>query len=385
MDFVTDSRNRTYIRFYVGQSIMVLFRVDTHIRKILKGSCKTLHHYILQLGRGFRTSNWLRLWTIPHNLDRDPTHQDLLQNFLEMLFCGAFQSLPSKELVKNFGDQLKTSLGVGLNVLSPLLQGLEIADRTNVRALLLDSPDLEIKSWFLDRQYQQKQIPTKRKLLTTSPVSKTTRQDQIERFAAIFRKMVHDTVPISGKDCLDLFTSQEFPDMLSVVEKSKWEQDMEFFFASSSRIPPLGNFQSAKIGFVVNTISLSDRSSSTLPLSLLSIGFHPGNSMLWAASFRDQIRDPSLSSHSENLFTAQLIEKSKLKVILLCGVQNELVKDLLLGNSEVIQLRGQNIDIWIKHTIIEEQNYYRAYIVTPDIYKLRSSNWQNYPQIRGDF
>ena len=90
LDFVTDSRDNTYIRFYVRQSIVMLFRVDKHIRKILKGSCTTLHYYILQLGRGCWTSNWLRLWTIPDKFDPPPSHQELLQNILEMLFCGAF-------------------------------------------------------------------------------------------------------------------------------------------------------------------------------------------------------------------------------------------------------------------------------------------------------
>src|SRR5436190_13698765 len=173
--------------------------------------------------------------------------------------------------------------------------------------------------------------------------------------------MVHDASPISDEDCLDAFF-QEFPDMSS-VSQSEWEQRMENFFASSSRIPPLGNIQSAKVSFLVDIIGLSDRSSSTLPPSLLDIGFHPGNTMLWTASFQDQICDLGPTSRSNNLFTAELIRNSKLKVILLCGStpQSELVEDLCLSEPETIQLRGHDINIWIKPTIIEGQYIHRAF------------------------
>jgi len=217
LDFVTDSRDNTYIRFYVGQSIVILFRVDKHIREILKGSCTTLHYYILQLGPGCRTSNWLRLWTIPDKFDRPPTHQELLQNFLEMLFCGAFQSLPTEELIRHFGDKLKISSNVGLNVLSPLLQGLDLSDRESFKASLLNSPDPEIRSWPLEQLRREQNLP-KRRLIATPPVSRSTHQDQIKRFTAIFRKMVHDASPISDEDCLDAFRLQEFPDMPSVSQ-----------------------------------------------------------------------------------------------------------------------------------------------------------------------
>src|SRR6266480_7854152 len=229
-----------------------------------KGSGTTLHYYILQLGRGCRTSNWLRLWTILDQIDLSPTHQELIQNFPEILFCGAFQSLPTEELIRHFGNKLKISSNVGLNVLSPLLQSLNISHTGGFKDLLRNSPDPEIQSW-PDERRRQHHNPAKWKQVSTPPVSRTTKEDQIKLFAAVFRKMVHDASPISDEDCLDAFF-QEFPDMSS-VSQSKWEQRMENFFASSSRIPPLGNIQSAKISFLVDIIGLSDRSSSTLPPS----------------------------------------------------------------------------------------------------------------------
>jgi hypothetical protein len=100
--------------------------------------------------------------------------------------------------------------------------------------------------------------------------------------------------------------------------------------------------------------------------------------MFWTASFQGQICDPILSSESDNLFTANLIQNSKLKVILLCGLeaQSGLVKDLLLGKPETIQLRGHDIKIWIKSIIIEKQQFHRAFIAAPALHKLRGSHWQ---------
>src|ERR1700744_6454356 len=54
LDFVTDDRDKNYVRFYVGQSLTILSRVDEHICRIEEGSCRTLHYYISQLGHGNR-------------------------------------------------------------------------------------------------------------------------------------------------------------------------------------------------------------------------------------------------------------------------------------------------------------------------------------------
>ena len=56
--------------------------------------------------------------------------------------------------------------------------------------------------------------------------------------------------------------------------------------------------------------------------------------------------------------------------------QSDLVGDMLLGEPEIIQLRGHDIKIWVKHIIIEGQHFHRAFIATPALYKLRASNWR---------
>jgi hypothetical protein len=294
--------------------------------------------------------------------------------FLEMLLCAAFQCLAAKELERYFRHGLQISANVGLNVMSPLLQGMNFKDTACFRELLCDSPDPEIQSWPTERHHQS---PGKPKPIPKPAVRKPTVEELIKGFAIAFRKMAHDASPISDQDCVGAFLL-EFPET-SGPAKSEWEQELEKFFASSpSRIPPLGDVQSAKVGFLVNRLSISDRSSSTLPPQLLEVGFHPGNAMLWTETFEDPFIAPEPAPHVCNMFTTKLIRNSKLKIILLCGFtpQSEIVEDLSLGKPETIQLRGYDIEVWIKSTIIEGQHFHRAFIATPALHKLRGVYWK---------
>jgi hypothetical protein len=91
LDFVTDIRDDSYLRFYVGQSTCIGLRIREHIRAILTGNLDTLHYYILQLGNGQRNANFLRLWThisdISESTEKASFRRGLYRNLLEMLFC----------------------------------------------------------------------------------------------------------------------------------------------------------------------------------------------------------------------------------------------------------------------------------------------------------
>jgi hypothetical protein len=76
----------------------------------------------------------------------------VFENFLEMTFCRAFQSLPSSILEDIFGPCPENNghyLGMGLNVMPPLLQGKKIAPTLRSRFVkpIALSPDLEIREW----------------------------------------------------------------------------------------------------------------------------------------------------------------------------------------------------------------------------------------------
>jgi hypothetical protein len=66
LDFVTDVRCQEWFRLYVGQTNEPHRRiVHQHIQKVLKGSTKSLHYYIIWLGNGNRRVNSIRLWDSP--------------------------------------------------------------------------------------------------------------------------------------------------------------------------------------------------------------------------------------------------------------------------------------------------------------------------------
>ena len=74
----------------------------------------------------------------------------LLQNFLEMLFCGAFQSLPHETLEEYFGPGFLWGYsGLGLNVVPPLLQTSRITafQKGFHTSRLARSLDPQICSW----------------------------------------------------------------------------------------------------------------------------------------------------------------------------------------------------------------------------------------------
>ncbi|KAL3456703.1 hypothetical protein BJX64DRAFT_293802 [Aspergillus heterothallicus] len=133
LDFVTHLHDLTYLRLYVGQSKHPDHRLPQHMREIIKGSISSLHNFILNNSEGLRTADFIRLWTVVF-----PPRTD------------AFQSLPAATLEAVFGacPQGQYS-GIGLNIVSPLLQGKHLSPqvRRHFTELLRRSPDPEIRQW----------------------------------------------------------------------------------------------------------------------------------------------------------------------------------------------------------------------------------------------
>jgi hypothetical protein len=153
LNFVTDDRNCFYVRFYIGQSVMVLLRIDTHCRHILLGAFDTLHYFNLNMGDGHQRANWLQLWGMPKEMQYMETFSgfsiSIIQCCLEMMFCRAFESLPDQTLAEYFGTALYGQYaGTGLNVLSPLLQPADCfsleSSRAQHRSRLSGSLDPEV-------------------------------------------------------------------------------------------------------------------------------------------------------------------------------------------------------------------------------------------------
>ena len=151
LNFVTDSRNDNYWRPYVGQSEKPWLRIQQHGRNIRKLKHDILHYYIIWVGHGYRTCNFIRLWTLILPDGLGVVFQITFNNILEMIMARAFQSLPRMTLEKWFSLSLeeKPFTSVGLNVISPLLQGRSLSPwiRHGFSLELDNSLDPEIRAW----------------------------------------------------------------------------------------------------------------------------------------------------------------------------------------------------------------------------------------------
>lgn len=150
-DIVLDDRVEEYWGAYVGQACKPLLRFKDHIKGAMSLIPQTLHYFTLWKGHGYRSMNFLRLWTLP-NPDSELYNEEQTQvfaNILEMVFARSFQSLPLQSLKKFFPDLTEPYAGLGLNVLSPLYQGFA-ADQSVRYAFTLRiglSHDSEIREW----------------------------------------------------------------------------------------------------------------------------------------------------------------------------------------------------------------------------------------------
>jgi hypothetical protein len=91
--FVTDGRNPEYWRPYVSQALDPAIRIYQHLNASEKNRKSTLHHYIVSEDEGFRTINYIRLWSLPNVVTMDRSINDsrvLLNNILKTVMCYAF-------------------------------------------------------------------------------------------------------------------------------------------------------------------------------------------------------------------------------------------------------------------------------------------------------
>lgn len=71
LDFLTDQRNRNYLKFYVGQSRDLLSRIHEHCLRLTRGDVSSLHYYICTLGGEKRFFNFIRLFRSPRDFCND--------------------------------------------------------------------------------------------------------------------------------------------------------------------------------------------------------------------------------------------------------------------------------------------------------------------------
>ena len=182
LDFLTDKRNRSYLKFYVGQSRDLLIRIHEHYLRLTRGDVSSLHYYICALGGENRSFNFIRLFRSPRDLCSDQilTDEDIsmFMNVFEAAFGLAFGSLPGNvhDVLLGDGARQGMQMSMHLNVLNPLEQRSRItpAEAKDAREQMNSSTDPEIQGWVSFRQEVLRLSPkTNRKFVSFAELRAT--------------------------------------------------------------------------------------------------------------------------------------------------------------------------------------------------------------------
>jgi hypothetical protein len=128
LDYVVDSRDALYVRWYVGQSRSPRRRIiSQHSQSMLRGENSSLHYFIIWLGNGYRSANFIKLWSFPNAIGDSDTNKDVsMRNILEAVFCRAFSTHHGSLTTWDKADGLQS--GYGLNIMTPLVQSNAVSD-----------------------------------------------------------------------------------------------------------------------------------------------------------------------------------------------------------------------------------------------------------------
>lgn len=380
LDFVTHIETLDYWRPYVGQASEPKYRLPQHNAAIRNGSEKSLHYWIIKQGHGLRRANFIRLWSIPFPAKIDAMVTLVFENFLEMIMCRAFQSLPSLTLEEIFGPCPQAQnqghySGMGLNVVSPLLQGQDLGPqiRHQFTKLVEQSPDPEICSWPNFRAAQDRHTNQRDKLPTRRQMS-----------SGDYHKALGEAIQTNPS--LDQSLSLELDDWAQLDGELL---DLETWFQSTSTklqeqdqtietglICPFGTCNAA-IGLILDLTPFHDYVSEDgtvkLPWGIQESGFTQKNSLVWTYNLQEYVHIPrsfqvAPPSPADIGFlraaTQSLINGSRLRVIIVCGDNSEDVAILehVRLNHIRLSLYGLEYDAWIE---ISQSKILRIFIRAP--------------------
>lgn len=358
LDYITDSRLQQYVRLYVGQSGKSYARIiEQHIQAILRGKRDTLHYFILWMGNGNRTSNFIRLWSF---VDQDPEDDwyDIKCDILELLFCIYMSSLPLLSIRKG-ASALDPPSAFGLNVMSPLHQHRRLSELEKLPFVRQKhhSPDPQIRLWASQRLSQRK---GRGKTLARPPWSEDDYRNAIlqatgeEVYRGIEKRLLQESVVAEDTELQPALQLCSHGENLEVTQ-------------------PHGTL-SARIGFVLDyavTLGHSDvlanDGSSTddpIPYVLRKSGFNHENAIIWTFNFRKHstLLSPSLLAETDLAIVnpdiqrrhRSIIKASGARIFFLCGSS---ARKMILSSVRVDQ----------RATLSLRSNYkYPIYVVHAD-------------------
>ncbi|OJJ55566.1 hypothetical protein ASPSYDRAFT_1159393 [Aspergillus sydowii CBS 593.65] len=364
ISILKDSRNERWWRAYVGQCRNASRRiVRQHAQDILQNSKRNLHHFMLWIGNGNRSTNFVLLWAFPEGTVEDAWYSTR-SNILETVFCKAFRThhgilepidAPSSRDMRSFG----------LNIMSPLVQGGVLSALTRIRANSgpTRSPDRQIRYWPVFRHGQKKQVHA----VSARPHLKRD-FDETLRMALGVNEDLYASVRMS----------------LLHVNGTKAAS------AKTTTIPFIGHIN-ARIAFVLDFAATSpandelllplgcEELADVIPWSLRGCHFNDKNSLIWTHDF-GSFSELEFESFSETLpnqnvldWHRSLLEETQAHVILLCGPRAERIIKSLLGKNvskHTLELRGFEYTMYFQRAT--KATRHRIYIRTPT---LPSESW----------
>ncbi|GIJ84591.1 hypothetical protein Asppvi_003438 [Aspergillus pseudoviridinutans] len=385
LDFVLDDRNPDYWRAYVGQSNNPMLRISQHIRNIRDRKRDSLHYYIIWKGGHFRSANFIRLWSIPYIAIDSPEIQLIAQNILEVGMCYAFHSLPPATLERIFGLVVDNPYkGMGLNVVSPLLQGsnLRVEARHHFSRQVAASSDPEIRNWpaFRAKERAKEEENEKEGRAFRKPPKQMMKLEDINHALASV---------IAAKPELSHLQPPDFKERAPRETRDNQQVDLRRMKAITAvkvyndleldeipaMIPPNGNVN-AHIGIVLDHIlpgrNKEDSIFSLLPWGIKESGFNQANCLIWvhnlrlydvSSLLRERIR--SISAKEFEIlrkFNHELIKESQLKVIIMCGSFDKTILVPEDAPKVSVNLEGFSFDMFLEH---DGQCVTRIYACSP--------------------
>lgn len=395
LNFIHDERSGVYMRFYVGQSFVLRRRIPYHVHQILLGSTQSLHYFLLAKGEGNRNSCFLKLWDSPACPWSSETWSSeqikkewdaFFANILEMAFCYVFQSLPADTLETYFGpsDCPDGYAGIGLNVISPLLQNIALdqATRNWYTLSVIQSRDADIQIWNYYRQSQNRKAIDPSTLARTPTLTVSQCQD-------ILKKSF-------GQDEAWLSTFLDTSLEADAQAWGLWKQECVTALGphQSTRghdiLFPYGELETARIGFIFDDAYIwcqQDEATTSsqcmrVPQVLQQLGFNARNCLIWNCGFHHSSNQELASaaysqSANETLvkLNQRLIAQSCLKVIFCCGPDAMHAVSQKRGNLQqtMVQLGLSTFTMWI-----ERLKHDRVFIYSPEFSsRLRLEEWSN--------
>jgi hypothetical protein len=376
MDFITDKRNVAYNRRYVGQTGRAKRRiVREHFQMLINNSTLSIHYFIVWIGNGTRTANFIRLWVCP--LDSDGLEDEnaiknwneVRQSLLEALFCKAFRTHHGV-LNRHETEQLQHISSYGLNLSSPLVPSGRKVNVQQARyfAEIESTPDSQIRFW-------AKEIRPKRKAC-----EKNQQKEQLEPSS----KMLNFDFNEALKASLNEVSSND--NLFKEIKDSFAQASPNLEGHLTGNIPYFGN-RSAKIAFVLDFAVVApepdgllegigpkekEKSSKVdLPWALQGCQFDATNVLVWTFNF--EAFSPLDKKHTycldSNVFDGhrRLLNHSNARIIIVSGPRAaDALRFAFKGKRFFLRLRGFCYPLYVE-TSHSAQVSHRLFILCPGL------------------